>query len=226
MSRLKLRLLPLTILAGALLLAVQLNSLLDARSFRFAAPAHAEETRQAEPAETPAAATDSAMAPTGPASDAFADDEEDLLADFTPKEIEVLYNLVERREKLDRREAELVAREALLDAAEKRMQAHILELQELRTSIEALVREYDEQERAELESVVKIYEAMKPKDAAAILEKLEMPVLLSIAEAMKERRLSAILADMAPDRAREITAEMARKKAIDLSGADAARNPG
>ena len=51
-------------------------------------------------------------------------------------------------------------------------------------------------------------------------------MLLNIVDAMKERKTSAILAAMTPDRARQVTAEMARKKAIDLTSIKDTGNPG
>ena len=75
------------------------------------------------------------------------------------------------------------------------------------------------QEAAELESVVKIYETMKPKDAARILSELEMKVLLGIMEKMNGRRTAPILAAMPAARAREVTEELARRKAVNLTGA-------
>lgn len=222
----EIRVLPLTIAAAAALLTVQAGSLWQDASIGFGTPAHAEQT--ADTAPDPAKAHEKPGDAKTKAHDGAAADEEpqDLLSGYTPEEVEVLYDLARRREALDRREAELESRLALVDAAEKRMEARVSELQGLRKAIETLLRQYDDQERKELESVVKIYETMKPKDAAAILEKLEMPVLLGIVDAMKERRSSAILAAMTPARAREVTAEMARNKVIDLTRVDGKDNPG
>lgn len=229
----KIRVLPLTIAAAALMLTVQAGSLWDTVSLGLAGPARAEEAKEAKSADHAAAEETKdkgkkdghgeATAHEPPAED---DEDKDLLSDFTPEEIEILYELAKRRETLNQREAELAAREALIGAAEQRMDARVAELRELRHSIEELVGKYNDQERKELKSVVKIYESMKPKDAAEILEKLDLPILLSIVDAMSERRSSAILAAMRPDRARELTAEMAREKAIDLSRVSADRNPG
>jgi flagellar motility protein MotE (MotC chaperone) len=221
------RVLPMTIAATALLFAVQLGSLWSTASLVFAGPAQAAEGAPAAANNGDEVVSETQSEPVPrPAAKRDDEDSRDPLAEFTAEEIAVLYELAERRELLAQRETQLAEREALVDAAEKRMEARVQELQKLRSSIETLVRQYDEQERGELKSVVKIYESMKPKDAAAILEKLDMPVLLSIVEAMNERRISAILADMAPARAREVTAEMARKKEIDLSRVRAADKPG
>ena len=38
----------------------------------------------------------------------------------------------------------------------------------------------DDKQKAQIESLVKIYETMKPKDSARIFEKLDMPILLDV----------------------------------------------
>ncbi len=135
---------------------------------------------------------------------------------FSAAEVEVLTELAKRREDLEGWERELGLREGLLQAAEQRVDDKIGELKQLRSEIEALVRLHDEQEEAELESLVKIYETMKPKDAARILQELEMDVLLSIMERMKERSMAPVLAAMEPARAREVTSELAQRQELEL----------
>ena len=141
----------------------------------------------------------------------------DFPVEFTPAVVAVLQDLANRRDELLTLETELEGRERLLNAAEGRLDKRIAELQQLRDSIEALVRQYNDQEKAELQSIVKIYETMKPKDAARILEDLDMRILLGIMETMKERKSAPILAAMGAERARQVTAELARKRQVDLS---------
>ena len=122
--------------------------------------------------------------------------------------------LAERRAEIDRRAAGLEQREALLEAAERRIDEKIAELQLLRKAIEDLLIRRDEQEEAQLTSLVKIYENMKPKDAARIFEELDMAVLLDVIERMKERKTAPILAQMNPRRAKAITLELAQRRGL------------
>jgi len=243
------RVLPLTIAFGTLLFVVQMGSLWTTATILVAGPAHAkaDESRDAGAMRVEQGADGAAVARDGAGEQAAAQQHAEAKTsapaeehastagqaakpeepeNFTPEELEVLYDLVKRREILEKREKALSAREALVDAAEQRMTEKVGEMQELRSSIEALVKQYDAQARKELDGLVRIYEAMKPQDAARILEKLELPVLLSIVEAMKERKTSAILANMALERAREVTAEMARKKDLDLDSVRGSGSPG
>src|SRR3546814_21063429 len=95
-------------------------------------------------------------------------------------EIELLQKLSARREAIEKRERELDMREALAAAAEARLVAKTAELDRLQKSIEALARAHDEQEAAKIESLVTIYEKMKPRDAARILQGLEMAILIDV----------------------------------------------
>jgi len=129
---------------------------------------------------------------------------------LTQAEIDLLQQLAERREGLEVREKELEMREGLLQAAEERIQSKIAELQTFQDTIEKLIKTYDDQQVAKIQSLVKIYENMKPKDAARIFEELEIDTLLLVAERMSERKLAPVMAKMNPAKATEITVELSR----------------
>lgn len=135
-----------------------------------------------------------------------------MLADdptlLTQTEIDLLQRLAERRVEIDARAKELETRTAMLAAAETRIDGKIQEFKSLQATIESLVKDYDQQQSKKLLSLVKIYENMKPKDAARIFEELDMDTLLQVAERMKERSLAPVMAKMNPQRARDITVEL------------------
>ena len=133
---------------------------------------------------------------------------------LTDEEIDLLQRLGERRAEIERRAAELDQRGALLEAAETRIDEKIVELESLKKSLEALLIQHDEQEERQLQSLVKIYESMKPKDAARIFEELDMIVLLEVIERMKERKTAPILAQLDPRRAKLITIELAQRRSL------------
>ena len=130
---------------------------------------------------------------------------------FTAEELAVLQALAERRDLLEEREASVEARERQLDVAEQRIDQKIAELIDLRARIESLLIEYDEQEEEQLLSLVRIYETMKPKDAAPIFDQLDMEILLEIIARMSNIRSAPVLARMDPLRAQEVTEELARR---------------
>ncbi len=129
---------------------------------------------------------------------------------LTQAEIDLLQRLADRRELLETQEKEMEMREGLLQAAEERIDKKIAELKNFQDTIEKLIKTYDDQQVAKIQSLVKIYENMKPKDAARIFEELDMDTLLLVTERMKERKLAPIMAKMNPARATEITVELSR----------------
>ena len=80
--------------------------------------------------------------------------------------------------------------------------------------MEDIVKTHDASENAKLDKLVKIYENMKPKDAAKIFEELEMDVLLMVVERVNSRRLAPIMAAMNPQKAREVTVELSRLRQL------------
>ncbi len=129
---------------------------------------------------------------------------------LTDEEIDLLQALAERRKELDLRTRQLEQREALLMAVERRIDEKVAGLQELRKSIRI---ETDD----EYKSLVKIYENMKPKDAARIFEELDMAILLPVAERMKERKLAPVLAKMNTNRAKALTVQLAQRRKASIA---------
>ena len=127
----------------------------------------------------------------------------------TDGERAVLLELRQRRQELDGRETALVARESVLAAAEQKISARVAELQALQKKLEALDATRQQREDAGWQGLVKVYETMKPRDAAAIFNDLDMPVLLQVVDRMKEAKAAPVLAAMQPDKAREVTKKLA-----------------
>ena len=127
---------------------------------------------------------------------------------LTQTEIDTLQQLAARREELEQRERQIDRRQDLLSAAETRIDRKIVELKELQGVIDGLLVKHDEQQLRELRRAVKTYESMKPKDAAAIFNTMEMTTLLSIAEQMREAKLAPVMANMTVVKANELTVKL------------------
>jgi flagellar motility protein MotE (MotC chaperone) len=63
-----------------------------------------------------------------------------------------------------------------------------------------------------------MYEGMKPKDAAKVFDRLEMPVLIEIATQIAPRKMSDILGLMQTEAAERLTVEMAPDAKAQLMG--------
>lgn len=177
-------------------------------SARQPAPAAGSDAKAA--GEPPAATQSDQSTPAEPPSRASPE-----AASFSPAEVEVLRQLAGRRAQLDARARELDKRAAMLGAAERRLDAKAQALTALQAKVTALLKKHDTEEDAKMASLAKLYESMKPKDAAAILQTLELDTLLRVAERIKERKLAPIMAEMHPARARDMTVELARLRAIE-----------
>ena len=223
----RIRLLPVLILIAALATGVKFAGLWQ--SFTAAAPAYAADDLP-EPMETAAGDADTAE-PEPPMQGQSADEagtaatpvpESQItvisndIFEMTDEELVLLQSLSQRREELEQRAREIDEREVLLKAAEQRIEQRIGELERLQASIEALLVEHDEQTEAQIKSLVKIYESMKPKDAARIFEELDLDVLLEVIGRMKERKTAPILAKMNPQRAKTVTLELAQRRELPI----------
>lgn len=231
----RIRFLPLTIFAATLMLTVKIGDIWDGFdglingtiqvSEAIAQPAEEDAKPAAKDGQptagektaeqaVPAALKDE---PQGQISKLITNDPTLL----TPAEIDLLQQLAERRQVLESREQEFEIRTGLLAAAESRIDKKVEELKVLRETISGLIKTFDAQQDAKLLSLVKIYENMKPKEAARIFEALEMDTLLEVAERMKERKLAPIMAKMHPEKARDMTVELSRLRQLPPVGQQA-----
>jgi flagellar motility protein MotE (MotC chaperone) len=143
-------------------------------------------------------------------------------AGLSPAELRVLQSLQARRGQLDQREQAIQTELALLQAAEAKVDSKIKTFNDLKAQVQGLMGEADEKSQAEIDRLVKIYEEMRPKDAAAVMTQLDDKVRLPVAGKMKERALSAILAQMPPVEAKKLTEKLAARFTPPSSVADAA----
>ncbi|MEM6338449.1 MAG: hypothetical protein AAF673_00790 [Pseudomonadota bacterium] len=139
----------------------------------------------------------------------------DVINSLTRSEMDLLKELSKRRETLDKEKTDLNVREQVLKATENKIDKKVLELKKLQTQLEDLMKQYEQKENSKILSLVKIYETMKPKDAAKIFNELEMPVLLKVVSNMKEVKVAPVIASMDPAKARELSIELSRQKPID-----------
>jgi len=134
--------------------------------------------------------------------------------DYSEVRSSLYEDLVARREELEKRERSMATREALLEAAERELNQKIREMNAVRDEIRGLLAQQSEQEQERINSLVRIYEGMKAKDAARIFNTLDMDVLIAVISRMSERKSAPVLAEMNAERARSVTILMAQQKQI------------
>jgi len=215
-SRLRFRLLPLTIFLLVLMLGVRVVD-----SWRVLTRGGTLPDVPALQAQTPPAGKDAGKEPgKEPGKDAGKETgkEPDVAAIGRPKpetvDVELIKHLSERREELEKRSKALDQREALMVITEKRLDQKMAELNGVRGEIQTLLKQVDDKQKAQLESLVRIYETMKPKDAARIFEQLEPDILLGVVERMKEAKTAPILAAMDPLKAKDLTTRLAEQRRL------------
>jgi flagellar motility protein MotE (MotC chaperone) len=230
------RLLPLVAVAIGGVLAVK--ALTEAPQIYLASRALADEVvtkAPVKPALPPGASIllghgqSNAAAAVKPAAPACAPTAAELAkeAGLSPAELQVLQSLGDRRGQLDQREESMDTQVQLIAAAEAKLDARIQQMTGLKTDIQGLLGQADQQQQAEADRLVRVYEDMPEKKAAASMAVLDDSVRLPIAAKMKERKLAAILAQMAPQDAKIITEKLAQRMAGSKVLADAkmALNP-
>jgi flagellar motility protein MotE (MotC chaperone) len=137
----------------------------------------------------------------------------------------ILERLQARRQELEARAREIDIRESLLKEAEKRIESKVEEMKAAEAKNAAVNEQQAEADNARFKGIVTMYESMKPKDAAKVFDRLEMPVLLDIASKIAPRKMSDILGLMQTDAAERLTVELARRANGDKSANAAAELP-
>lgn len=126
----------------------------------------------------------------------------------------ILEKLAARRAELEAWSKDLEMKEELINASSKRLDKKLANLKQLKEQTETLLAQYKEQDDAKIRSLVKMYEAMKPASASAILEEMDMSIVLEIVDKMAEKKASLILSKMSPKKAKQITEYLARQRSL------------
>lgn len=134
------------------------------------------------------------------------------LHDITDAELDILEDLIGKRNKLNEKSDIIEKREQELKVVESRIDDKITELKRLEDVIQKLTIQKEANENGSITRLVKIYEKMKPQTAASIMEELENEILLSVVKNMSDKKLAAIFAKMDPLKVRFITEELAQQK--------------
>lgn len=171
----------------------------------------------------PAAAEGAGAAPKpAPAVCALTPEQLAQQAGLSPAELRVIQSLKDRRAELDIRDNDFATMLPLMAAAEQKLDAKTQALNAVKAELQTLLGQVGEQEKAEIDRLVAVYSAMRPREAARIFATLDDKVRLPVAAAMRPRSLSAVMAQMEPAAARELTEKLARRFESQQQAAQAA----
>ena len=132
-------------------------------------------------------------------------------AGISPAELKIIQSLSQRRAALDARDQDFATTLPLMVAAEQKLDAKIQAMAALKAEMKQMLGQVDEREKAEIDRLVQVYSAMRPKEAAPVMATLEDRVRLPVAAAMRPRTLAAIMAQMTAPQARELTEKLAAR---------------
>lgn len=103
------------------------------------------------------------------------------------------------------RAAELDLREAEIELARSAVLAQTRQLDSLREELSQLLEQAQDKNEADVTRLVNIYGAMKPAEAAAIMQAADLELAVLVMSAMPERNSGPIMAAMQPNRANAIS---------------------
>jgi flagellar motility protein MotE (MotC chaperone) len=222
------RLLPLVAVAIGGVIAVKALSDIPAMPQLFAAAgARAEEAPPAAKSGGPLPAAIAAAVAAPAVVNACAQSPEELAksAGVSPGDLRIVQNLGARRGQLDDRERLLDTQLQLLAAAETKVDAKLKALNGVKAQIQALLGQADQQEQAEIDRLVTVYEKMKPADAAAVFATLDDKVRIPVAAKMKVSALAQILSKLPTAEAKKVTESLAHRYSAAQTLSEAAEAP-
>ncbi len=132
----------------------------------------------------------------------------------------------EMSEALKRKEIELNEQEQRikdeserLKIEEAKIKSRIDELLEIQAKLEKSKKEDQKLAEDTKAKLLKTFEKIQPKKAAAIITNMEDDVAVSILKNLKEKTVAGILENLTPDRATALSTQIARRKPVDASSA-------
>jgi flagellar motility protein MotE (MotC chaperone) len=140
----------------------------------------------------------------------------------------LLERLGERREELQQRAREMEAREKLIQEQERKLEERLGQMKAAEEGKKgaAAAAQGGASELPALKNLVVMYEAMKPKEAARVFDRLPLEVLISVVTQMNSRKMAEILAAMTPENAERLTVALAKRENGDRGRTAAALPPG
>ncbi len=135
----------------------------------------------------------------------------------------VLRGLEEKKQKIDADRKRLEEKREALERIEEQIDEKLAQLEKLKKQIDEdlalLDRKKSEKEKqkealfeAKMDSLVKMYAGMKPKEAARIVDKMDIEVARQIFSRMRETAAAKILEDVGSEKAAKISESIAFKK--------------
>ena len=120
----------------------------------------------------------------------------------------VFRDMATERDRIQQEKEELLALGQSVAVQEKVLQLSTEQLKVVIKKMESRQQEYIEERERSATKLAKMYEAMKPAQAAPIMQSLDLEIILDIMGRMKERQAAKILAKMDAGLAAQVSTRM------------------
>lgn len=124
-------------------------------------------------------------------------------------EADLVQNILTRQSTFDDEQKNLEEQKHILDAAQAAINEKMRNLDSSMAALAERQAAHRETMSAETDRLVRIYEEMPPKEAAAVFNIMDIHVLVSIANKMSPRKISAVMGYMMPERVNIVSQYMA-----------------
>jgi len=118
---------------------------------------------------------------------------------------ELLASIKRERELLAAQKDRTAERSVEQDLAQETLQIEQQRLTDLKQELEQLLAKVEASQTADVDRLVSLYKNMKPRDAANIMNDLDIEVTVMVLGTMNERDAAPIMASLDPDRARAVS---------------------
>jgi flagellar motility protein MotE (MotC chaperone) len=137
------------------------------------------------------------------------------LPDLSPEDYQaadrVFQDLARERDRIQQEKEALIALRQSVAVQEQVLKQGQDNLRAVIQKLEAKQKEYIEERENSVTKLAKMYEAMKPHQAAPIMSSLDLDIILDIMSRMKERQAAKILANMDAGLAAQVSTRMSLK---------------
>lgn len=146
---------------------------------------------------SPALAEDAAPRAAGPVASAPEAAPKELTAD----EVNHLSKLTQRSRELDAREEEIARQEAELEKLKAELEVRLKELADTRGKISEILADRVKVDEEKIDTLVQVYTNMKPQQAAAVFEAMDIDLAVQILSKMKKKNAADIMNLIKPEKA-------------------------
>ena len=128
---------------------------------------------------------------------------------MSEEELSLYMKLDERKRQIDAKEQELAKLEEELQKHSAEVERRLASLEEVRTKISQKLEDKVKLDQQKVESLVSVYQNMKPVQAARIIESMNEDLAVEVLSKMKNKAAAEIVNLMNPDRAKKISEHFA-----------------